>query len=103
MVRGWRTDVNRGSLDTVNAKELREVVLALPAEERMDLLQELLLSLEEPPSEEVDAAWVAEIERRIEGVRNGSAEGRPWTEVRSDLMRRLATMRQRMEADTEDP
>lgn len=37
--------------------------------------------------EAVEAAWTAEIQRRIERVRAAEGKGRPWSEVRERLER----------------
>ncbi len=54
--------------------ELSERAKVLPPEDRARLAEELLASLEESPSSEVDAAWDAEIQRRIAEVEAGTAE-----------------------------
>jgi len=43
----------------------------LPREERERLVDELLASLNEPASSELDAAWAAEIERRLSAYARG--------------------------------
>ncbi|MFY7866923.1 addiction module protein [Roseateles sp.] len=43
----------------------------LPREERERLVDELLESLNEPASSELDAAWAAEIERRLSAYDRG--------------------------------
>jgi putative addiction module component (TIGR02574 family) len=60
----------------------------LSTAERAELVAALLASLDGDPEEAVDAAWVAEIQRRIERVRAGAPAGRPWPEVRERLARR---------------
>ncbi len=61
--------------------ELSERARVLPPEDRARLAEELLASLEENPSSEVDAAWDAEIQRRIAEVEAGTAELVPAEEV----------------------
>lgn len=48
---------------------------------------ELLASTDGESDADVEAAWAAEIEKRIERVRAGEAKGRPWSEVRDSLKR----------------
>lgn len=60
----------------------------LSTTERAELAAELLASLDGEPEEAVEAAWAAEIQRRVERVRSGEAKGRPWSEVRERLERR---------------
>ncbi len=61
--------------------ELSERAKVLPPEDRARLAEELLASLEESPSLEVDVAWDAEIKRRIAEVEAGTAELVPAEEV----------------------
>ena len=61
--------------------ELSERAKVLSPEDRARLAEELLASLEESPSAEVDAAWDAEIQRRIAEVEAGAARLVPAEEV----------------------
>jgi putative addiction module component (TIGR02574 family) len=61
--------------------------MQLSTTERAELAAALLASLDGEPEEEVEAAWAAEIQRRIERVRSGKAKGRLWSEVREHLDR----------------
>ena len=71
------------------AAELSERAKALPREDRARLAEELLASLEESPSAEVDAAWDAEIQRRIAEVEAGTAKLVPAEEVFSRVRQSL--------------
>jgi putative addiction module component (TIGR02574 family) len=53
----------------------------LPREERQRLVDELLQSLNEPATEELDAAWEAEIERRLAEYDRGEVQSVPAEEV----------------------
>jgi putative addiction module component (TIGR02574 family) len=57
----------------------------LSTTERAELAAGLLASLDGEPDDDVEAAWAAEIQRRVERVRSGEAKGRPWPEVREHL------------------
>jgi putative addiction module component (TIGR02574 family) len=46
----------------------------LPREERERLVDELLVSLNEPAATELDAAWSAEIERRLAAYDRGEVQ-----------------------------
>ena len=61
--------------------ELSERAKVLPPEDRARLAEELLASLEESPSAEVDVAWDAEIQRRIAEVEAGTARLVPAEEL----------------------
>jgi putative addiction module component (TIGR02574 family) len=53
---------------------------SLPQQERAELAHFLLLTLE-PEDEAVEAAWAAEVARRVAQIRSGDAVGRPADEV----------------------
>ncbi len=53
--------------------------MRLSAAERAELAAELLASLDGEPEADVEAAWAAEIQRRVESVRSGTAKGNPGT------------------------
>lgn len=53
----------------------------LPPAERERLVDELLASLNEPATTELDAAWDAEIERRLAAYDRGEVQALPAEEV----------------------
>ncbi len=55
--------------------------------ERAEIASALLASLDGEPDDAVESAWAAEIERRIERIKSGTAKGRPWADVRKRLER----------------
>ena len=61
-------------------------LLKLPAEVRAALAGALLDSLEEHVDPDVEAAWAAEISRRVREVDDGQARLEPWHEVRKRLL-----------------
>ena len=67
--------------------------LQLPPEERADVAKSLIASLDGPADEDVEAAWLAEVERRLQGVDRGTAKVEPWDAVRDRLASRLRTNR----------
>lgn len=61
--------------------ELVNRVLDLPADQRAELARELIISLEdELPDPDADAAWEAEIERRLLAVDRGEVAPVDWRE-----------------------
>jgi len=62
--------------------------MRLSTAERAELAAALLASLDGESEDDVEAAWAAEIQRRVQRVRSGEAKGRPWPEVRERLERR---------------
>jgi putative addiction module component (TIGR02574 family) len=65
------------------AEELKAEALNLPRDEREDIVQTLLDSLDDDPG--VDPEWYAEILRRAEEVRSGKAEMIPGEEFMAEL------------------
>ena len=66
-------------------QEVRREVMALSACERASLAHDLILSLDNPSDFELSPAQEAELQRRINMVREGSASGRLAAEVFSDI------------------
>ena len=63
------------------AAELARLGKQLPREERERLVDELLESLNEPAAAELDAAWAAEIERRLAAYDRGEVQALSADEV----------------------
>lgn len=63
------------------AAELARRGKQLPRDERERLVDELLASLNEPAAAELDAAWSAEIERRLAAYDRGEVQARSAEEV----------------------
>ena len=71
--------------------DLRTQALELSREDRARLARDLLASLDEPHDDpaEVEAAWLAEVERRMREIDAGSAKLVDWETVRAELAERL--------------
>ena len=67
---------------TKAAETLLHEAMKLEVSERAELASELLASLEGEPEEEVEAAWAAEIQRRIERIEAGSEKLLLWDDVK---------------------
>ncbi|MGA9931996.1 MAG: addiction module protein [Terriglobales bacterium] len=75
---------------TPQVSELLEKALALSTQERGLLIDHLIESLDEGPAEEgVEAAWDAEIKRRVDEIRSGKVEMISGEEIRRRLARLL--------------
>ena len=61
----------------------------LSEKDRADLAGLLIESFEGEPDEGVEAAWAAEIERRVAELEAGAVKSIPWEEVRQRLLDRL--------------
>ncbi|MFZ0393487.1 MAG: addiction module protein [Terracidiphilus sp.] len=74
--------------------EVLELALELNYEERSKLSHELWWSLhptaEDLPQEQIDAAWAAEIERRVAEIDSGSVEMVSWEELEAKLREKLS-------------
>ena len=64
-------------VDEVLAKAMR-----LDAKGRAELVTELLASLDGPPDPDAEAAWEAEIQRRVAALEAGTLELESWESVR---------------------
>jgi len=75
---------------TRRTEELLAEVLELPLQERAAFAAEVLASLDgEDDPRQVEAAWLAEIERRRRRVLAGESQGLPWEEVSARIEERL--------------
>ena len=74
------------------ADNLREEVLALPAQERARIASDLLASLdsEAVDEEEIDRLWSAETQRRAGRLESGDAGTLTWDEIQLRFAERRA-------------
>jgi len=63
--------------------------LALPAENRAELAELLIQSLDEEDSEEIKSAWLAEVSRRDQEITDGKSVTRPAVEILKEARERL--------------
>jgi putative addiction module component (TIGR02574 family) len=74
-------------------KEIRELVLALPPNQRLLLADEIYESVEEGDAEdeaEVEAAWGDEIKRRLDEIDSGKVQLLSYEEYRADIDAHIA-------------
>jgi putative addiction module component (TIGR02574 family) len=69
--------------------ELFKEASELSDEDRATLAGLLIESLEGEPDADVEAAWAAEIEKRVTELDAGLVKSVPWEEVRQRLLDRL--------------
>jgi putative addiction module component (TIGR02574 family) len=74
---------------TPEVSKLLEQALALSVEEQEALADSLISSLGGKVDEDVEAAWQAEIEKRIADLDSGRAKAIPWAEVRRCIAAKL--------------
>jgi putative addiction module component (TIGR02574 family) len=72
-----------------SAQAIESAALLLPRKERARLAERLIASLEEQDPE-VEAAWAAEIRRRMDEWEAGLVDEIPWDEARRQIEQRLS-------------
>ncbi len=72
---------------TVQQTEVMDMVDHLPIDMKLELIDHLLESIS-PSNEEIDDAWMEEVERRIDEVESGEVKLIPLEEVRARLGKR---------------
>lgn len=75
-------------MDT-QAEQILQIALSLSADDRAEIAESLIQSLDEGRAVDIEAAWVEEIGRRIEEIDNGNAQLIPWEEVIRSMRERL--------------
>lgn len=75
--------------DLSKTKDIFRDATELSEHDRATLAGLLIESLEAEPDSEVEAAWAAEIERRVAELDAGAVKTIPWDEVRQRLLDRL--------------
>jgi len=74
---------------TILTTELADKALFLPREERAELVEKLLLSLNVPTQKEVDQLWIEEAEKRVNEYDEGNIEAIDGEQVFRDIRDRL--------------
>lgn len=69
-------------------KDIANAALALPAQARAMLAEDLLASLEASP-DDIEEAWRIEIERRVKEIKEGKVELIPGDQVMQELRAQL--------------
>ena len=71
---------------TQPANELLAEALRLSPSERGELAARLIESLDPTTEEDVEAAWSAEIQKRLEELQTGQVQPLPWSEARRRIL-----------------
>ena len=71
------------------AKEIVNAAIKLAESDRLQIVEELLASLEPETADDVDAAWAAEVERRSREIKEGIVRPIPWEEVKAQVRKRV--------------
>ncbi len=67
------------------SESILDQALRLPANERAEVAEQLIQSLDSTPDIDVESAWQQEIQRRLSEVDNGIAQTISWEEVKRRL------------------
>jgi putative addiction module component (TIGR02574 family) len=70
------------------ANKVVEEALSLPSDERANLVEKLISSLNLPVQEEIDQLWADEAERRVSQIEKGEIELIPGNEVFAKIRRK---------------
>ncbi|MBM3888488.1 MAG: addiction module protein [Verrucomicrobia bacterium] len=70
---------------TMAAEKVKEQALQLPEAERAEIAHMRIVSLHNKFDEDAEAAWDAELDRRVKEIEEGSAHGRPAESVLAEI------------------
>ena len=71
------------------AKEIVNAAIKLAERDRLQIVEEILASLEPDKDDDVDAAWAAEVERRSQEIKQGIVRPIPWATVKTQAKKRV--------------
>jgi len=69
--------------------QILQAALTLPEEDRVQLVDTLIATLEPEDAAPLDDAWIAEIQRRSREYDSGTVTAIPWEEVKERARQRL--------------
>lgn len=72
-----------------HAKDLLRDAMALPVDERAELAEEILASIDGESEASIEALWGTEIERRARHAVAGDTNGLPWETLRDRALERI--------------
>ena len=72
------------------AEKIYEQALDLPIDDRLILIDKLLISTNLPTQNDIDQAWSKEVERRCQELDNGKAKLIPGEEVFEKIKKRFS-------------
>jgi putative addiction module component (TIGR02574 family) len=70
---------------TEKSQVVLKEALKLTADERAEMVEQLIASLDEAPDTDVERAWQEEVQRRLQQVEHGEVKTIPWEEVQKRL------------------
>jgi putative addiction module component (TIGR02574 family) len=72
-----------------HAEQILQSALSLNPDDRVEIAENLILSLDDERAADIEAAWAAEIKRRIESIDKGEVRLIPWEETIRAMRERL--------------
>lgn len=72
-----------------NAEQILQSALNLPPDDRVEIAESLILSLDEKRASEIESAWAEEIRRRLESIDKGEVQLVPWDDMIRSMRERL--------------
>ena len=76
-------------LMTANYKEIEHSALELDVKHRAELAKQLIKSLDEQVDEDIEQAWIDEVQRRKQEIRSGKVAPVPGEEVHRNARKLL--------------
>jgi putative addiction module component (TIGR02574 family) len=73
----------------IQAEQILQSALNLPPDDRVEIAESLILSLDEKRAAEIESAWAEEIKRRLESIDKGEAQLVPWDDMIRSMRERL--------------
>ncbi len=70
---------------SITAEKIKTQLSSLTSKERAELAHFLIVSLDTRVDEDAEAAWDAELARRAEEIRTGTAKGEPAEQVFAEI------------------
>jgi putative addiction module component (TIGR02574 family) len=84
----------------MRSDDLRTAALALSRDDRAELAQDLIRSLDETGDMDLETVWLGEITRRAREVADGSVQAVDWEIARERIARRLRDRRNAAQASS---
>ena len=75
-------------MDT-QAEQILNSALKLHPDDRVEIAESLILSLDDDRAAEIEAAWAEEIKRRLDSIDKGEVQLVPWDEMMRSMRERL--------------
>ncbi len=71
---------------TTAARKLLDEVLALPESDRLEIASEIIASVDGPPDADWEAAWSAELDKRVAAAQSRGEPASDWVSARGRIL-----------------